>query len=65
MWKYIRLPFERHTIKPGTLEHGITKHGTPAEQQNTEHRRNSGTPWNNGIPAEYKIEKEKQYKEKN
>ena len=36
-----------HTIKPGTPEHGTTKHGTPAERRNnagtTEHPRNDGT----------------------
>ena len=34
-----------HTIKPGTPEHGMTEHGTPAEQRNTagttEHHRNT------------------------
>ena len=25
----------RHTIKPGTPEHGTTEHGSPAEHRNT------------------------------
>ena len=31
----------RHTIKPGTPEHGTTEHRTPAER------------WNNGTPPEH------------
>ena len=36
---------ERHIINPETTEHGMTKHGTPAERRNnggtTEHHRNN------------------------
>ena len=39
------LPSPRHTVKPGTPEHGTAEHGTPAERQNnagtTEHHRNT------------------------
>ena len=37
--------FKRHTIKPGTPEHGNTAHGTPAEHRdwwNTEYWQNNG-----------------------
>ena len=43
---------KRHTIKPGTPEHGTTGHGKPAERRN-----NAGTPEHRtterGTPAEY------------
>ena len=46
------LPSPRHTVKPGTPEHGTAEHGTPAERQNnagtTEHHRNTTGTRNNG-----------------